>query len=101
CCGEHQVKTGIRFCQLGRWRSNTDRPAVAPGRQKSRCLDRCVGQGHCSKHSAAEVVRTRSCSLARVSTPLLGRDTSASEPVGRTAYTRSERTDYTRFCRTP
>ena len=58
CCGEHQVKTGIQFRRLGRWHSNTDRPPVAPGRQKSRCCDRCVGQGHCSQHSAAEVVRT-------------------------------------------
>jgi hypothetical protein len=42
----------------------------------------------------------RSCSLARVSTPLLGRDTSASRPTRRTAYARSERADYTRFCNT-
>ena len=36
--------------------------------------------------------------VVRVSTPLLGRDTSASWPARRTTYPRSGRTNYARFC---
>jgi hypothetical protein len=34
------------------------RPSVAPWSQENKCRDRSVGQGHCTQHRAAEVVRT-------------------------------------------
>ena len=43
-----RLKRAYDFRRLRRWHSNIDRPSVAPGGQKSRCCDRCLGQGYCS-----------------------------------------------------